>query len=471
MRRFIPNGRVKPVLAVVLFALFVGAFALNYLHVSAERQAYGYLLRTSNWIAAQLEAEYLKLQHELDRYALGAPDATRDALVLRLDIFWSRFPAALDGPEARDIRRVPGAEEMLRDLFARLHELEPAILAAGPDNRAAYDAARQGLMTFRAPLRALTAEMMTGEGPDRLKQVLRYSQGQMTLQLLGMLITSALLVLILLLELRRSRVQTQREHEAWLSADLANRAKSEFLANMSHELRTPLNAVIGFAEVMRMQILGPIGTPRYLDYAGDIERSGQHLLELVNSMLDLAKIDAGRLDLAEEEVEPADLVAGCLPLVRERIDKNGLRLVIDVPGSLPRIMADKTRLTQVLLNLLSNAAKFTPPGGSVTVRIEADRAGGIRICVADTGVGMTPDEIVIALERFRQVNGGLNRPHEGTGLGLPIAKAMTELHGGSLSIESTPGEGTTVTLLLPAECIVRNSAPESVGRARPRTGT
>jgi two-component system cell cycle sensor histidine kinase PleC len=237
--------------------------------------------------------------------------------------------------------------------------------------------------------------------------------------------------------------------EAKTAAEAANRAKSQFLANMSHELRTPLNAVLGFSEMLAQRLVGPLGE-KQVEYIDIIYRSGSHLHDIINDILDLAKVDAGKLDLNPEDgVDPCAIVNACVALMRERANAGGLRLSIDVQPGLPLIVADAMRLKQILLNLLSNAVKFTEPGGSVVITVRRPGPETIAFEVRDTGLGMSEAEIKIALEPFGQVDAGFSRRHEGTGLGLPLASRLAELHGGWFHIDSRKGHGTTVTLTLP----------------------
>jgi len=242
-----------------------------------------------------------------------------------------------------------------------------------------------------------------------------------------------------------------------LAAALANQAKSQILTNMSHELRTPLNAIIGFAEVIRDAMLEPVAA-RYREYARNIHSSGHHLLGLINDVLDLAKIDTGRMDLNEEEVDVSRLIATCLPLMAERAKKGGVELVVPPAPNLPSIRVDRLRLKQVVLNLMSNAIKFTPSGGKVTLAALPTADGGLTIKVADTGIGIRPEEITRALEPFQQVEQNLSRRFEGSGLGLPLAKQLVELHGGTLTITSELGKGTTVFISLPPDRVIRAAA-------------
>ena len=237
-------------------------------------------------------------------------------------------------------------------------------------------------------------------------------------------------------------------------AEAASRSKSEFLASMSHELRTPLNAIIGFSDIIRNETMGPVGTAVYRDYASDIQASGQHLLEMVNDILDVSKIETGQLDLHDEPLDMEQLIGAVLRLIHDRAQRGELTLEREIPVSLPRLRADSRRIKQVLLNLLSNAVKFTPAGGSVSVSARRTSQDGIEIAVRDTGIGIAATDIPKAMARFGQVDSALHRKFEGTGLGLPLSKSLMELHGGSLELTSEPGRGTTVTIRFPADRIV-----------------
>ncbi len=242
--------------------------------------------------------------------------------------------------------------------------------------------------------------------------------------------------------------QTEELAHARDTALQASRAKSDFLANMSHELRTPLNAVIGFSELMYNQLFGPIGSARYVEYAGDIHASGRHLLELINDILDLSKAEAGRIELRDDEVDFADLVERCLRMVRGRATKAGVALEARLPEIPVTLKADALRLKQVLLNLLTNAIKFTPEGGRVVLAAE-QTPGGFAISVADSGIGIADSDLERVMEPFGQAQDERVRDKEGTGLGLPLAKHLVELHKGTLTLASELGRGTTVTATLP----------------------
>ncbi len=231
-------------------------------------------------------------------------------------------------------------------------------------------------------------------------------------------------------------------------AESANDAKSVFMANMSHELRTPLNAIIGFAEMLEREILGPIGNDRYVDYAHDVHMSGKHLLSIINTILDLAKTKASHLELDLGRVNIGTLLEECFSVMQLQADKAGLAFMLDVPKEPLYGEVDETRLRQVVYNLLSNAIKFTDPGGTIAMAARTRGTGDIEIKVTDTGIGMDQGDLDLALQPFMQVSNPSRRVAAGTGLGLPFAKTIVELHNGALNISSIKGKGTTVRVTL-----------------------
>ena len=245
---------------------------------------------------------------------------------------------------------------------------------------------------------------------------------------------------------RRLQVETARQ-----TAEEASRSKSRFLAHMSHELRTPLNAILGFAEVIERELLGSSGVPAYATYARDISESGRLLLSIINDMLDLSKIEAGRMELHIEPVAASDMLERVSHLVKGFAHSIGVRFQTRCDSDAITFQADPQLAVQMLVNLLTNAIKFTPKGGDVSARVKVGDDGRVHVTVTDTGIGMSADEIAKALEPFGQVDSALSRQFRGTGLGLPLTKSLIELHGGTMAIDSTPGQGTSVTLIFPAE--------------------
>jgi signal transduction histidine kinase len=252
----------------------------------------------------------------------------------------------------------------------------------------------------------------------------------------------------------RKRAETDAR-DAAIEASAANRAKTAFLANMSHELRTPLKAVIGFAEVVKQELHGPLGHPAYRTYVEEIHSSGTHLLRLINDILDLSRIELGKLKLREDTLDLETLIADCRSLVAWRAEENGVALTTEVETGAPKFRGDETRIKQIVINLLDNSIKFTPAGGRVALRARTTSVGEPQVEIADTGVGIAPENLPTALSRFGQVDNGLDRKHQGAGLGLPLAKMLTEAHGGRFDIASEPSVGTTVTLTFPLARAVR----------------
>jgi len=265
---------------------------------------------------------------------------------------------------------------------------------------------------------------------------------------------------VTMLRLRMSLTQRRADEleRAKRAAEAASAAKSNFLANMSHELRTPLNAIIGFSDMLRHEVYGALGDARYLGYAEDVWNSGTHLLGLINNILDLSKIEAGKEELHPEPFCLATVVDEMVRMTAPQAEASGVAIETALGELRPSIVGDARRMRQILLNLLSNAVKFTPRGGTVRVALDRESSDRFGLSVEDSGIGMSPEEIETALQPFGQIDSGLDRRYDGTGLGLPLAKSLVEMHGGSLRIESRKGEGTRVMVSLPREPAAARSA-------------
>jgi two-component system cell cycle sensor histidine kinase PleC len=260
----------------------------------------------------------------------------------------------------------------------------------------------------------------------------------------------------LIAELEQAKANSD---EARRRAEEANLAKSRFLATMSHELRTPLNAILGFSEVLKNELFGPHSNPAYKEYSSDIHSSGQHLLMLINEILDLSRVEAGRYELKEESVSLVNLAQECRYLLTIRAQKRDIKLIEALEPSLPRIWADERAVRQVVLNLLTNAIKFTPQGGQVTLKVGWTSAGGQYVAIKDTGPGIPEAEIAVVMSSFGRGTLAQKNADEGTGLGLPIVKGLVELHGGQFMLKSKAREGTEAIVIFPPQRVM-NALPK-----------
>jgi signal transduction histidine kinase len=291
---------------------------------------------------------------------------------------------------------------------------------------------------------------------DDVTRALREINRGIALQVVLVLLTTLGVYLVLIWYVRRGDHLLAAEHgrslalaQAAARAEAASKAKSQFLANMSHELRTPLNSVIGFAEILSSEGFGPLGDKRYLSYAKEIGDGGRNLLAIINNTLDLSKIELGTAEVTLRPVDPVAVVRGAVQQLDREIQDSQVSVAIEIDPRIASIESDEAKLRQILLNVVSNGLKFTPANGRVTIEVTGDDAR-IRFAVSDTGIGIAPADVPIALAPFGQVDAALNRRYQGAGLGLPLAKGLAELLGGSLEIAGRPGDGTTVTVTLPA---------------------
>ena len=361
------------------------------------------------------------------RYRLIADNATD--LITR---HTSNGDVAFASPAARALVLCPPSELTGQGLFHRVHIGDrPAFL------RALSEADRTGC--------GLTTEFRLRTGPAESGP---YLWAEMRCR--PMVEASGRTIVAVTRDVSARKAQEAAFAEARRAAEQANQTKSQFLANMSHELRTPLNAIIGFSDILEQQLFGRFEFDRHRDYARLIKTSGEHLLEVVNSILDMSKIDAGRFEIHVEPVPVAGLVDDAIAMMSHQISSRQLKLVRRIEPGLPQLAADRRACKQILLNLISNAAKFTEAGGTVTIGAHQDR-GGIVIEVADTGIGIAAEDLPRLGTPFVQADADINRRYQGTGLGLSVVKGLVQLHGGTLTIASRPGQGTTVSVALPAE--------------------
>ncbi|WP_207485660.1 sensor histidine kinase [Arenibaculum pallidiluteum] len=404
-----------------------------------------------NWAFSQLVTEALRLQlavHELD----PADARSVRELGARYEVFVSRIQLAGEGAP-RDLMQT--SERYLRVMRELGDLVRQADAVVGAPERLAM-LLMENLAPLRADMQRLAAEAL-GAGTVKLN-----AQRQKALEInqLGGVAAAVQMMFVLLFAAALARGIWRSEKarlqmattalalaEARDAAEAANRAKSEFLANMSHELRTPLNAVIGFSHLMVQRTYGDLPA-KYAEYASDINQAGIHLLDLVNEVLDFAKAEAGQMRYESELIDLCDVAVQSTRLVAKQAEIVGLRIEESLPPGRVVVIGDRTRMRQVMLNLLSNSIKFTPGGGTVTVSVGSDQQRGW-VRVSDTGVGMTSEGLSIALEPFRQIESHMTRRGEGTGLGLPLTKRLVTGMGGQFEIDSLVGSGTVVTVSFP----------------------
>jgi len=360
-----------------------------------------------------------------------------------------------DNPgDARLAREMLAEEPMYRFAVTQVGTVAEAIaqLDAGPFDIALLDLSLpdtgglEGLARLRTHRPSLPIVILTGQHDDRvaLEALQEGAQDYLVKGIeQGNYIARAVRYAI---ERKKAEMMLL---DALEQAKLANRAKTEFLAAMSHELRTPLNAIIGFAEMMKRQLMGPLGNTTYLEYSDAVHQSGLHLLGIVNDVLDLAKIEAGKAELSDERVDVRQTVEASLRMVRERAAAANIEIGSTFGHNVSEITADRRKLLQILVNLLSNSIKFTPAGGRVWITGNLSDDGDLALAISDTGIGMAESDIPTALMPFGQIDSALSRKYDGTGLGLPLTQRLVELHGGTLTINSAVGVGTTVTALFP----------------------
>jgi signal transduction histidine kinase len=450
MRSWLARAR-KSKLSTRVTVLFIGAFILPWgiyawLTVTGRAEQ---MQRTEHNLAA-LAAAYGEHAAALMRLGIAVPidEAASNSSTERGEAEMTAFRVALNADGIKFSLHGPGK--------TRLAPRGPDAVARSFDNR-------NGVITAQVnrPAAGFSATASMSEDEALREWRLRADAGAITLLLRSLFVMGVGYFLVQQLRWREAaQTELVRAKE---TAESANRAKSAFLANMSHELRTPLNAIIGFSEIIKTQTFGP-RSERYPDYAGHIFSSGTHLLALINDILNLSKLEAGRLALEEEDVDLGAMIESCMTLVGTQARQAKVRLSVSLDAHVQTIRADDRRLRQILVNLLSNAVKFTPEGGHIHLS-SARENGGLAITVSDTGIGMAPEDIPKAMMPFGQIDSKIRRKQEGTGLGLPLAKQLVELHGGTFRIESIVNSGTAVTFVLPPERIIASPVRLVAARA------
>jgi signal transduction histidine kinase len=437
------------------------AFAAAASYVSfliSERQAF--LLEVSRynmvWAASQALTEFHRFEYRVAAFAVPGAGAETDEIVMRFEILQNRLGILSGGDVAAFTDRRPDQKAVVESFGTALAAVEPLIARIGEPGMPAailhhLTPIERKLTQFAAAANQYSGSLMADDQRTLLELHRIFSAVAACLVVCGLGFIGLLLFQQRMIGRAHDelRVVTEDLHRAKDEAEAASEAKSRFLANMSHELRTPLNAIIGFSDFIASETLGPVNPPKYRDYVCDILRSGTHMFELVNDILTMAKLDAGHFELALEELEVDRVAEDVLTMFRGTEMARDRRIELAMPPDLPRLSADHRALRQMLLNLLSNAAKFSEKDTSLRIACTAD-AEGLRLSVADRGIGMTAEQVALAVQPFQQIDNRLTRKYEGTGLGLSIVKALMERHGGALVIDSVPGRGTTATLVFPA---------------------
>lgn len=400
------------------------------------------------WMGSQFETHLLRFEVALREAIDGRADPVTLERRWRSVQTWLHI---LSGGESLDrLAAEPHFSERFRPIAEAVSEMERVIAAKGslieaapelyPLARSAEDNAR--FIAFE------TYQFALGTAGEDRRQVTR--DFALLLGATGtLLIFLFVLVAALALQKRRLAQLAQELNGARIRAEFASRAKSEFLANMSHELRTPLNAIIGFSEVMALEALGPMNEPRYLSYAADVVGAGRHLLGLIDGVLDVAKIESGKVVAEPEIIEVRSLAEHCIGMMRQRAGERQLTLRADIPSELPAVYADRRHIGQILLNFISNAIKFTEPGGEITLGAHRLANGDICLWVRDTGIGIAATDMDKVMQPFGQVSNSQSRSHIGWGLGLTISKSLAEINRGRLILDSEIGAGTTASVVLP----------------------
>ena len=463
---------------MVIIGIAVGVVVAAFVSLAKrEMSLRGNVQEVGYWGVFQLDQQTRRLDAALASFLTDPSDPTLlEAVELHYDFLYGRAENLLQGDMGVLLRQYPdrlgGIEavgEAVRaledDIQALRQAAEPATIRLIQND---VKALAQATHSFLLAMNVVWGETEVAARAEILALIRYLGIGFAILAVAVSILVVFLTRLLRESEKARAREQTlsQGLSQALVQKEAASQAKSAFLANMSHELRTPLNAIIGFSSAISNQIFGPLKNNKYIEYSKDIGHAGEHLLSLISDILDASAIEAGKLELKEEYVSVSSLLESVNRLVEHQATDGDVALRFTAADDLPLVRLDPRRFTQILVNLASNAVKFTEPGGTVSLRVERDPGGQMVFTVQDTGIGMDAGDLTTALQPFAQGRSGPYRNQEGTGLGLPLTKSLTELHGGTLRLESEKGVGTVVEITVPAERVCGAAAgqqpPEKV---------
>ncbi|HEY9079074.1 HAMP domain-containing sensor histidine kinase [Magnetovibrio sp.] len=446
-------------IAALALAVFSGIAIFTVTSFTSLTQRHNFEVNRAQsdvWVMSQLTLELERTLHAVHMFAQPGSTLPHKEMMLRYDLLWSRVPPILTARDTAHLRSFTEINDTVTDLKHTLLRLDPIVENLNRTDREAMNVIQDALLPFSSRLNRLSSLIVTNtsEFEKAYNQDVDERTRKLEISVVVILLGALLMVGLLVIESLQIRKLLAHARSAEQRAEEASRAKSSFLANMSHELRTPLTGIIGFSGMMEQETMGPL-PPKYKEYAGDIEKSGKHLLDLINDILDLSKAEANKIELDADVHDITAIIEQSERLVAGLLETYSVHVVTDIADNLPEIRVDRRRVVQCVVNLLSNAIKFSPDGSKVLLTAAPTSGGGLSIAIHDQGKGMSADDLKIAMQPFGQIRHGPDVQHEpGTGLGLPLVKSMMELHGGDLEITSTPGQGTVARLIFPPRLAV-----------------